>query len=223
MRILLVEDDVELARWLAKALRDDRFTVDCATDGLTAEALLKVEDYALVILDLTLPRLDGLQVLKRFRSRGSRTPVLILTARAEISERVEGLNLGADDYLLKPFALAEMEARIKALLRRSQGRAESRITCGRLVFDTINGVFLSAGAPLMLTPREHAVLESLITRAGKVVRKEKLFEQVFSLDDHSSPDAIEVYVHRVRRKLEGSGVVITTFRGLGYLLEARDG
>jgi two-component system, OmpR family, response regulator TctD len=223
MRILLVEDDIDLARWLTKALRDERFTVECVNDGAAAEALLKTEDYALMILDLTLPKLDGLQVLKGLRSRGSRTPVLVVTARGEIAERVEGLNLGADDYLLKPFALAEMEARVKALLRRSQGEAAPRIACGTLVFDTVSREFTCDRTRLTLTPREHAVLEALIMRAGKLVRKERLFEEVFSLNDNSSPDAIEVYVHRVRRKLEGSGVVITTLRGLGYVLEARNG
>ena len=222
MRILLVEDDLELSRWLAKALRDGGFTVECVHDGESANALLTTEDYALVILDLTLTKLDGLEVLKRYRARGARAPVLIVTARGGLAERVQGLNLGADDYLAKPFDISELDARVKALLRRSQGNPASEISCGRLTFDTVNRVFNCEGAPLNLTRREQAVLEVLIARAGKAVRKERLFEQVFSLEDESSPEVIETYVHRLRRKVEGMRVEIVTLRGLGYMLKVRD-
>jgi len=222
MRLLLVEDQLDLSRWLAKALRDTGFTVECAYNGADADALLKTEDYALVILDLNLARMDGLEVLKRLRAQGSSIPVLIVTARGDTDERVRGLNEGADDYLAKPFELAELEARVKALLRRSSGHAAPQIVCATLCFDTVSRMFACSGEPLNLTPREHAVLEGLITRAGKAVSKEKLFEQVFALEDASGPDAIEIYVHRLRRKLQGSGVTITTLRGLGYLLEAAE-
>ncbi|TFW09278.1 response regulator [Oxalobacteraceae bacterium OM1] len=225
MRILLVEDHAELSRWLAKALRDARLTVEVADNGAAADTLLHTQDYALVILDLTLPKMDGLEVLKRLRARGSKTPVLVLTARGGLNDRVQGLNLGADDYLAKPFELVELEARVKALLRRSQGAEAVTLTCGALSFDTVSRMFHYGGAPLALTPREHAVLEALITRAGRAVSKEKLFDEVFALDDEANRDAIEIYIHRLRKKLERNEdgrVAITTLRGLGYLLEAAD-
>lgn len=223
MRILLVEDHIELSRWLAKALRDAHLAVECAHNGADADSLLLTQDYALVILDLTLPRMDGLEVLKRMRARGSRTPVLILTARGGLADRVSGLNMGADDYLAKPFELEELEARVKALLRRSQSQETVTVTCGALNFDTVSRTFTYGGELLALTPREHAVLEALIVRQGHTVPKDKLFQQVFSLDDNASVDAIEIYIHRLRKKLEHEGpgrVSITTLRGLGYLLQA---
>ena len=222
MRILLVEDHVELSHWLSKALRDARMQVECAMTGADADSLLLTQDYALVILDLTLPKMDGLDVLRRMRDRGNRTPVLILTARGSLEDRVQGLNLGADDYLAKPFELAELEARVKALLRRSQGKDAVTLACGGLAFDTVSRVFTYGGAVLALTPREHAVLEALISHAGQVVSKERLFQQVFTLDDDAAQDAIEIYVHRLRKKLERidrGRVAITTLRGLGYMLQ----
>jgi two-component system response regulator TctD len=227
MRILLVEDHTELQHWLAKALRDAHLTVECADNGADADALLHTQDYALVILDLTLPRMDGLDVLKRLRARGgarAKTPVLILTARGGLEDRVQGLNLGADDYLAKPFELAELEARVKALLRRSVGNEALVHRCGALSFDTVTRMFSYAGNPLALTPREHAVLETLLTRAGRAVSKEKLFDEVFSLGDDAGIDAIDLYIHRVRKKLDIPGpdaAVITTLRGIGYLLQPR--
>jgi two-component system response regulator TctD len=221
MRILLVEDHLELSRWIGRALQDARLAVEFATDGEKADTLLRTQDYALVILDLTLPRLDGLEVLKRLRARGGRTPVLILTARGGLSDRVQGLNLGADDYLAKPFELAELEARVKALLRRSQGNETPTLSCGELRFDTVSRQFSYAGTPMALTPREYAVLETLITRAGQVVPRDKLFAEVFRLDDDAGIDAIDVYLHRVRKKLDALAagrVSITTLRGLGYVL-----
>lgn len=228
MRLLLVEDHIELSRWLAKALRDAHLSVECALNGADADALLHTQDYALVILDLTLPKMDGLDVLKRLRARGGargKTPVLILTARGGLNERVQGLNLGADDYLAKPFELAELEARVKALLRRSQGNEAVVHVCASLQFDTVTRMFSYGGAPLALTPREHAVLEALITRVGRAVPKEKLFDEVFKLDDDVNLDAIEIYIHRLRKKLEAvptGAAAITTLRGIGYLLAAKD-
>lgn len=220
MRILFVEDHPELARWVARALRSHGFAVDVMADGAEADQALQTEDYALAILDLTLPGMDGLEVLKRLRDRKQTLPVLLLTARGDVAERVRGLNQGADDYLTKPFVLDELEARVKALLRRGQALDLPRLTCGALVFDSSSRGFELHGRPLPLTPREAAVLEVLITRQGRAVSKEQLFEQVFSLDDDVNLDAIEIYVHRVRKKLEGAQVVIRTLRGLGYLLEA---
>ena len=222
MRILLVEDHLELSRWIGQALQDARLTVEFAVDGDAADSLLRTQAYALVILDLTLPKMDGLEVLKRLRGRGSKTPVLILTARGGLAERVQGLNLGADDYLAKPFDLSELEARVKALLRRSQGNEALTLRCGALRFDTVSRMFHYGDAPLSLTPREYAVLEALITRVGCVVGKDKLFAEVFRLDDDARPDAIEIYIHRLRKKLESvqeGRAVITTLRGLGYLLQ----
>ncbi|MFZ6771642.1 response regulator [Undibacterium sp. SXout7W] len=224
MRILLVEDHVELSHWVAKALRDAHLTVETAGNGADADALLHTQEYALVILDLTLPKMDGLDVLKRMRARGSKAPVLILTARGGLNERVQGLNLGADDYLPKPFELAELEARVKALLRRSQGNEAVVLQCGALSFDTVSRQFFYDAASLSLTPREYAVLEALMTRPGQAVSKDKLFDEVFALDDDANLDAIEIYIHRLRKKLDSVSVgkvAIVTLRGIGYLLEAR--
>jgi two-component system response regulator TctD len=175
--------------------------------------------------------MDGLDVLRRLRARGGtrgKTPVMILTARGGLDEKVQGLNLGADDYMAKPFELAELEARVKALLRRSQGNEALVHTCGALSFDTVTRMFSYGGTALALTPREHAVLEALITRSGRAVSKEKLFDEVFALADDANLDAIELYIHRVRKKLENGvesgspdGAVITTLRGIGYLLQPR--
>ena len=220
MKILLVEDHVELSRWIARALGGHRYTVERALNGVDADGLLATQSYDLVILDLSLARMDGLEVLRRLRARGTTTPVLVLTARSGVGDRVQGLNLGADDYLGKPFELAELEARVNALLRRSRAEMQPRLKCGDLEFDTVSHAFEAGGRLLSLTPREHAVLEILMLRAGKAVPKEHIFEQVFAAQSDASPDAIEIYVHRLRRKLESTSVRITTLRGLGYLLEA---
>jgi two-component system response regulator TctD len=230
MRILLVEDHVELSHWVSKALRDAKLTVECAATGADADALLHTQDYALVILDLTLPKMDGLDVLRRLRARGGTrggTPVLILTARGGLEDRVQGLNLGADDYLPKPFELSELEARVKALLRRSRSGGEALVhRCGQLSFDTVSRMFSYCGEPLALTPREHAVLEALISRPGRALSKEKLFDEVFALADDVNLDAIELYIHRIRKKLErfpdGSAMIVT-LRGIGYLMQERPG
>jgi len=229
MRILLVEDHVELQHWVSKALRDANLTVECASSGADADALLHTQDYALVILDLTLPKMDGLDVLRRLRARGGargNTPVLILTARGGLEEKVQGLNLGADDYLAKPFELAELEARVKALLRRRFGGGHEAVVqrCGGLSFDTVSRMFHYCGEPLALTPREHAVLEALIARPGRALSKDKLFDEVFALVDDANVDAIELYIHRIRKKLERrpeGNAAIVTLRGIGYLLQER--
>lgn len=227
MRILLVEDHAELAHWVAKALRDANLTVECVGTGADADALLHTQDYALVILDLTLPRMDGLDVLRRLRARGGvrgGTPVLILTARGGLDDKVQGLNLGADDYLAKPFELAELEARVKALLRRRSGNESPVHRCGQLHFDTVSRMFTYCGEPLALTPREHAVLEALIARPGRALSKEKLFDEVFALADDVNLDAIELYIHRIRKKLDrfpDGGAMIVTLRGIGYLMQER--
>ncbi len=219
MRLLLVEDHAELAEWVAKALRHAGYVLDVLERGDHAELALRTQRYDLVILDLSLPGLDGLEVLRRLRAReqGAPTPVLVLTARGSTEDRVRGLNLGADDYLPKPFDLAELEARIKALLRRS-GNLAPTVRIGRLEFDTTTRLASVEGRPLALTPRELAVLEALLSRIGRPVAREALFEKVFDFDADARVEAIEIYVSRLRKKLEGSGVAINTLRGLGYLL-----
>ena len=220
MRILLVEDHPQLAASVAQALKDTGLTVDVLHDGVAADLALACEEYALAILDIGLPRLDGFQVLARLRERGKTLPVLMLTARGEVKDRVHGLNLGADDYLAKPFELTELEARVKALLRRSVLGGEQQQRCGELVYDLGTRRFSVQGASLSLTSREQAVLEAMIARPGRVMSKEQLAAQVFGLDEEASADSIEIYIHRLRKKLEGHAVRIVTFRGLGYLLEA---
>lgn len=224
MRILLVEDNLELASLILQALQAIRLHVEHVASGNAADSLLLTQDYALVILDLSLPDLDGMEVLKRLRARHSAVPVLILTARGSLQDKVAGLNAGADDYLAKPFELAELEARVKALLRRGLQQESVQLSCGELRFDTLSRQFYYAEQLLSLTPREYAVLEILISKPGQAVAKDKLYSGVFTLDDDANKDAIEIYVHRLRKKLdqlsEGK-VVIVTLRGIGYLLEAR--
>lgn len=224
MRLLLVEDHAELAEWVAKALRHAGYVLDVLARGDHAELALRTQRYDLVILDLSLPGLDGLEVLRRLRAReqGAPTPVLVLTARGSTEDRVRGLNLGADDYLPKPFDLAELEARIKALLRRS-GNLAPTVRIGRLEFDTTSRLASVEGRPLALTPRELAVLEALLSRIGRPVAREALFEKVFEFDADARVEAIEIYVSRLRKKLDGSGVAINTLRGLGYLLAEAGG
>lgn len=220
---MLVEDHAELAAWVARSLRQAGFVLEVLGRGDHADQALRCERYDVVILDLSLPGLDGLEVLRRLRARESRpeggppTPVLVLTARGSTEERVEGLNLGADDYLTKPFELAELEARIKALLRRA-GNQVPLVRLGRLEFDTTHRMARIDGQPLALTPRELAVLEVLLSRIGRPVAREALFQQVFEFDADARVEAIEIYVSRLRKKLEGAGVIINTLRGLGYLL-----
>lgn len=224
MRILIVEDNAELAQWLSRSLRQQEYTVDCIANGADADFALKSEKYNLVILDLNLPKLAGGEILRRLRARGDSTPVLVLTANNSLQSRVGELDQGADDYMSKPFEVQELEARIRMLLRRSAGQASPWIQCGNVRFDSITREFLIDEKSLALTPRERAVLEILIRSSGTTVSKRALAQSVFSLDDEASTDAIEIYVYRLRKKLESSSVRIITLRGLGYLLrEGADG
>jgi two-component system response regulator TctD len=199
-------------------LRRSKYVIDCVYNGEDADYALKHQEYSLVILDLALPLLSGVEVLSRLRGRGSATPVLILTADDTITSRVAVLDGGADDYLAKPFDIEELEARIRARLRRSHEKLSPVAQCGALRLDRNSGEFFLDEVPLILTPREHAVLECLILRAGATVSKTALMESVFGFDDSANIASIEIYVHRVRKKIEGSGVGIVTFRGLGYAL-----
>ncbi|PLP96248.1 response regulator [Cupriavidus pauculus] len=222
MRILLAEDNLKLAASLTESLSQSGFTVDCMHDGASADHLLTTQDYALAILDIGMPRLDGLEVLRRLRARRNSLPVLILTAHGSVEDRVRGLNLGADDYLAKPFALTELEARARALIRRSHGHDRTELACGPLHYDSVSRAFTLNDELLQLTGRERAVLEILLLRDGRAVNKAALSEKIFGIDESVNADAIEIYVYRLRKKLEGSGVSIVTLRGLGYLLEAQD-
>ena len=219
MRVLLIEDNPNLVRSLAAGMAKAGMVVDAVGDGLHADQLLQAEDYDAVVLDLALPRLDGMEVLRRARARGSDVPVLILTASGELSEKVRGLNAGADDYLPKPFEFDELVARLHAIARRRVGRAHAVFRVGRLTYDTTSLLFTVDGQALPLPPREHGVLEALVSQAGRPVSKVELSDRLCMLDDALSPQALEIYVHRLRRKLEGSGVGIRTLRGLGYMLE----
>jgi two-component system response regulator TctD len=217
-RLLLIEDHAELSLWLGKALRQRGFDVTFATDGIAADSKLRETDWDLVILDLSLPGLDGLTVLRRLRARGDMVPVLILTARGDVADRVQGLNLGADDYLPKPFELSELEARVTALLRRPKEIRAKRTTIGELTLDHEQAAFYRAETPLALTKREAALLRVLFERAGRAVSKDFLHETVFAGGD-ATLEAVEVNVYRLRKKVEECGVSIVTVRGLGYMLE----
>lgn len=219
MRILLVEDEREMAAWLERALAQSGFLPEHAPDANTAEQMLESGGYDAVVMDLRLPDKHGLVLLREMRNRGDVTPVLILTAQGALQDRVRGLNLGADDFLTKPFALEELEARLAALVRRSRGRKPPRMECGSLLYDSESRAFSLDGVILHLTPREQAALAVLITRSGMPVEKSQLFSRVFEHDSESSTDAIEVVLHRLRKKLAGSDVRIVTVRGLGYMLE----
>lgn len=219
MRILIVEDDASLAAGIGKILESEQFSVDHVDNGASAITAVATERFDLVILDVGLPGMDGFEVLRRLRAGKHAGPVLILTARDEIDDRVHGLNLGADDYMAKPFAMQELVARVHALIRRSHARAQPRIEHGPLVMDLeAHRVFL-AGAPVELLPREWAVLEVLLSHAHKVVSKDAIIQSVCRWDENVSQNAIESYVSRLRTKVETEGVRIRTVRGFGYMLE----
>ncbi len=219
MRILLFEGNRQLSGWLAKALRHENYAIDSVHCGEDAVHALGTEEYALVILELALPEDDGLQMLRRLRARGSAVPVIILAANDTLSGRISGLNAGADDYLAKPFDMAELAARIRVQLRRANFHKNPIMQCGDLTLDSNSRQFFLGEVPLALTPREQSVLETLIFRAGVTVRKSSLAMSVFGYEDDAHPNAIEIYVHRVRKKLAGGDVGIVTRRGVGYVLK----
>jgi DNA-binding response OmpR family regulator len=222
MRILVVEDDSILADGLAHTLRSMGHAVDCMATGPEADRALSAEEYELVILDIELPTFDGFEVLRRLRRRKSATPVLVLTARDSLHDRIRGLDMGADDYLTKPFEMGELEARIRALARRVRGVVENRIEIGRLVVDLKGRRALVDGSPVDLSARELAVLELLAACAGRVVSKDALMKSLYQWDEDVGSNAIEIYVHRLRKKMQDMGIGIKTIRGLGYLLERTD-
>ncbi|MYZ41961.1 response regulator [Schauerella aestuarii] len=224
MRILLVEDEAELARWLSRSLaRHAGFVVDWADTGFLALKRLEVEEFDAVVLDLGLPDIDGHSLLAKMRARDDRTPVLVLTARDSLAERIGTLHEGADDFLPKPFVVEELEARLMALIRRSRGKEHPRLSLGDLVFDTAAQRFTVAGQPMALSPREHAVLRVLIQRSGEPMNKQHILDRIVSDDSEINLEAIEVLVHRLRKKLATTSVQIVTLRGMGYSLETTDG
>jgi two-component system, OmpR family, response regulator len=219
VRILIVEDDEVLLDGLCHSMRHSGHAVDCVGNGKDAVHILQGEIYDLVILDLGLPKLDGFSVLRNLRGHNQTVPVIILTARESVDDRVKGLDLGADDYMTKPFSLPELEARVRALLRRGQCGANPLITCGALAYDSVGRRVTLNGERLELTSRETGVLEILISRAGRVVSKDQLIEHLYSYAEEATGNAIEVYIHRLRKKVESAGVTIRTIRGLGYLMD----
>jgi two-component system response regulator TctD len=222
MRILLVEDNYELNDWLTRKLQRNNYTVDCVFNGADADHLLYTQTYDLVILDLASPKMDGLEVLRRLRSRNNAVAVLVLGAINSLEERITALDAGADDYLSKPFEPSELDARIRALFRRARNTKSPIVECGGLIYDSNSRSFRLNGEELLLTPRERALLEVLITKMDKVVSKQSLADSLFAINEDVSTEAIEVYVHRLRRKLHAGNASIITFRGLGYTLKQQN-
>ena len=219
MRILLVEDNEALADGLSAILKGTGHAVDVVGDGASADAAIASENFDLVILDLTLPEMDGLDVLRGMRARASKAAVLILTARGAPEERVRGLDLGADDYMIKPFDIPEFEARVRMLLRRQAGLRSSAVTFGGIALDLNSRTFSAEGMPLDIPARELGLLEILFMRAGKVVAKEAIMQSLAAFDDDLSANAIEQYVSRLRKRLAPHGLTVRTARGIGYYLD----
>jgi two-component system OmpR family response regulator len=219
MRVLVAEDDAILADGVTRALRQSGYAVDWVKNGAEADSALETDDFDLLILDLGLPKKSGLEVLKRLRLRDSRLPVLILTALDGVNDRVRGLDAGADDYMAKPFDLSELEARVRALVRRGIGGGPTLLRHGALTYDQVGRVAHVNGDVLELSAREVSLLEIFLQRAGRMVSKDQLVSHLCEWGEEVSANAIEVYVHRLRKKLEPGGVRIVTVRGLGYSLE----
>jgi DNA-binding response OmpR family regulator len=220
-RVLLVEDDPALAQALALALARRGFVLAQAADGLTALKRATDERFSVIVLDLTLPELDGLEVLKALRTQGNSVPILVLTARGAVGDRVQGLRLGADDYLAKPFDIDELEARIQALIRRGGTVASVATELGALVVDRDAGVCYVDGTALELSSREFAMLNALIERPGHAVTRDTLWQAVFSDGREAQPDAIEVVAYRLRKKIARHDVELVALRGVGYLLREK--
>jgi DNA-binding response OmpR family regulator len=218
MRLLLVEDDSFLANGLSLVLKDSGFLVDHAEDGIQADIALSSTSYDLVVLDLNLPYMSGMEVLRKLRNRNSDVPVLILSARDQVSDRVSGLDAGANDYLTKPFDMSELEARIRALVRKTW-QNHKIVNIGRLEFDTVNRTTHVDGKLIKLTRRETAVLEVLLKRRKILVNKDQLIDQLSNWDKELTPNALDIAVHRLRKKLKTSGFKISTMRNLGYVID----
>lgn len=220
MRILLVEDEPDLALWLTRSLEKKGFSTEWSNDGLVAYRRLQVEEFDAVILDLGIPSMDGQALLSRLRSEDNRSPILILTARDSLADRVDTLESGADDFLPKPFQIEELVARLHALIRRSRGKDKPRLACGPLAYDLSSKRFTLNDAQLQVTPRESEVLRLLIQRSGEPVNKQFILDRLTERNDElMNIEAVEVIIHRLRKKLQPSEVQILTLRGIGYCLE----
>jgi len=216
MRVLLVEDDGMIAQGLQTALRQANYAVDWVADGKSADAALKDAVFDLVLLDLGLPQRDGLDVLRAMRQRGGATPVIILTARDEVQQRIAGLDAGADDYIVKPFDLDEVMARMRSVLRRAAGRGDPVIQHGDLRLDPVAHTVERSGAPVSLSAHEFSVLEALLQRPGAVLSRSQLEDRLYGWDEQIGSNAVEVYIHGLRRKLGNDA--IRTLRGVGYFV-----
>lgn len=223
MKLLLVEDNPELSLWLASLLREQGFGVDSVSEGEAADLLLRAHAYDVVLLDLNLPGgVSGKNVLRRLRERHDGVPVMILTASASLDQKVQCLEIGADDYLVKPVEIRELVARIQALIRRQVPGKANIVQCGDLHYDLRTRQFSLQNAELPLPPRERSLLEALMLKSGQAVSKQALQSSIFSIDEDSSADAVDLYVHRLRKKLEATQATIITLRGVGYILRTRE-
>jgi two-component system, OmpR family, response regulator TctD len=218
MRIFLIEDTRDVAEAIVARFSRSGHVVDWESDGETAAEILKATAYDLVILDVMLPQRNGFSILQQLRKSGSTTPVLMLTARSEVEDRVSALDIGADDYLVKPFDFRELEARARALLRRNHGDATNLLECGDICIDRTTRSVRAGQREVHLTRREVTLLEILASRSGRVFSKEELLDQLFGYDEAPAPNVVELYVGRVRKKLQGSRAQIVTVRGFGYQL-----
>ena len=223
MRLLIVEDDAMLADGLARSLRQSGYAVDWLDSAERAMLAVEHETFDLVILDVGLPGMDGFEMLRRLRRADRYVPVIVVTARDAVSDRVRGLDLGADDYLVKPFASEELEARIRALLRRGHTPTSPQLVFGPLTLDLVSRTARVNGEPVDLTAREWAIMELFVTQPGVALSKDRMVQSLSSWDEKLSLNAVEVYVSRLRAKLEPVGLRIRTVRGFGYLLETRRG
>lgn len=222
MRVLVIEDDATLGSALQEFLAGQGYAVDWLKDGEHVPGAVSAQSYDLLLLDLNLPGVSGLDVLRQLRREGEQVPVLVLTARDAVEDRVAGLDAGADDYVTKPFELPELAARVRAFARRRAGQAQPQLEAGPLVFDTVNREVRASGRRLALSVRELSVLEMLMGRAGRVVTKRQIVNSLSAWDADFSENAVEVYVYRLRKRLEGTGASIQTVRGFGYLLDVEN-
>jgi len=223
MRILLVEDNQDLGEAIEKRLRTSGHTVEWISDGAEVVPVALSEPFDAVALDLMLPNRDGISLIAELRRHGFNAPILVITARSEIDEKASLLDLGADDYLVKPFDLRELEARLRALMRRSGGQAGSTVTIGNMELNLAGLTASVSGQPVDLGKREFRLLEILVGQAGRVVPKERLMNQLFNFDEEVSVNALELHISRLRKKLDAADVEIVTARGVGYLLRGPDG
>lgn len=219
MRVLLIEDDTMLAESISEGLEKGGFSVDRVGAAEPAESALALTHYDLAIIDIGLPRMNGLELIRRLRQKGIQVPALILTARDGMDDRIRGLDLGADDYMVKPFQLPELLARMRALIRRSQSAASSELSAGAIHLDLARRIALVDGKVLDVTGREWEILQQLMLASPNVVAKQKMAESLSEWENEISGNAIEIYVSRLRQKLQGSGVEIRTIRGIGYRLD----